>query len=131
MTRFITPTQAIFLNDVIIKRYSPNEMIGIKDEKMLDSAIMRPRQSIRGEDAYPNLEMKGAAMFESLAQNYALHSANKRTAFACLHQFLHINGYDLKVDQKKAEDFTVHVVVEKPNLKVIAAWILRYMVQKV
>lgn len=130
MTRFITHKQAIFLNGFIIKKYSPNEMIGIKDETMLDSAIRRPQQSIGGVDAYLDLEMKGAALFASLAQNHPFHNANKRTAFACLYQFLHINGYALIVNQTTAEDFTVRVVVEKPELMLITSWISQHMVPR-
>ena len=130
MTKFITHKQAIFLNGLMIKKYSPNEIIGIKDENMLDSAIMRPRQMIGGEEAYPNLPLKAAALFESLAQNHPFQNANKRTAFACMHQFLYLNGYSLKVEPKIAEDFTVHVVVEKPNLDFIAAWISQHIVPK-
>lgn len=63
-----------------------------------------------GEDAYPTIFAKGAALFESLAQNHAFHNANKRTAFLSLLQFLGYNGYTFVMHQKQAEDFVVDVV---------------------
>jgi hypothetical protein len=57
----------------------------------------------------------------------AFHNANKRTAFACLHQFLYLNGWSLVVNPKEAEDFTVSVVVDKPDLILIASWISEHM----
>lgn len=130
MMKYITHKQAIFLNGVIIKRYSPEEMIGVKDEKMLDSAIMRPQSSAFEKDAYPSLTEKAAALFASLAQNHAFQNANKRTAFACLHQFLWMNGYKLQVDEQDAEEYTVHVVNEKPAILEISSWIREHMTQR-
>ncbi|MFU8692697.1 type II toxin-antitoxin system death-on-curing family toxin (plasmid) [Rossellomorea sp. FS2] len=123
MTKYLTHKQAIFLNGVLIKRYSPKEFIGVKDEKLLDSAIMRPQSSAFESDAYPTLELKAAALFESMAQNHSFHNANKRTAFACLFQFLRMNGWILDVPEKEAEDMTSFVVTDKPPLQHIADWI--------
>ncbi|MCM3790394.1 type II toxin-antitoxin system death-on-curing family toxin [Domibacillus indicus] len=130
MIKFLTHKQVIFLNGVVIKRYSPDEMIGVKDEKMLDSALMRPQSSAFGEDAYPSLTEKAAALYASLAQNHAFQNANKRTAFACLHQFLWINGYRLQIPEKEAEDYTVYVVNEKPPIQLISDWISEHISKK-
>lgn len=130
MTKYITHKQAIFINGVMIKKYSPKEMIGIKDVGLLDSAIMRPHSSAFGEDAYPDLIMKGAALLASLSQNHAFHNANKRTAFACLYQFLYMNGYSLIADPHEAEDFTVYVVKEKPDLILITSWISEHIQER-
>ncbi|RSK54612.1 type II toxin-antitoxin system death-on-curing family toxin [Bacillus canaveralius] len=130
MTKYITHKQAIFLNGVVIRKYTPEETIGVKSAELLDSAINRPKASVFGKDAYPNIEEKAAALFESLAQNHPFHNGKKRTTFACLHQFLWINGYTLHVDEKQAEDFTVKMVVEKPGLTYIAAWIKNHSQQR-
>lgn len=130
MTKYLTHKQAIFLNGVMIQRYTPKEHIGVKDEKLLDSAIMRPQSSAFGSDAYPSLELKAAALFESLAQNHSFHNANKRTAFACLFLFLRTNGWILNVREKEAEDMTFFVVTNKPSLQHIADWISSNIVQR-
>ncbi len=127
MTKYITHKQSIFLNQFMITKYTPGEPVGVKDKNMLDSAIMRPRQSINGEDAYPTIAFKAAALFQSLAQNHPFFNANKRTALACLHQFLYLNSFSLAVDQITVEDFTVFVVIEKPELQDIASWISDHM----
>lgn len=130
MTKYLTHKQAIFLNGVMIKRYTPKEHIGVKDENLLDSAIMRPQSSAFGSDAYLSLELKAAALFESLAQNHSFHNANKRTAFACLFLFLRTNGWILNVPEKEAEDMTSFVVTNKPPLQHIADWISSNLVQR-
>lgn len=104
MTRFITDKEAILLNAL---RYTPNEPIGVKDWTLLDSALHHPQQSVFGEDAYPTLLDKAAALFASLSQNHTFHNANKRTSFAATFLFLKLNGYQLIAAEKEAEDFTV------------------------
>jgi death on curing protein len=113
MTRFLTEEEVIAINLYMIREFTPDEQTGVKFPDLLDSAINRPQQSAFGEDAYPTIFTKATALFESLAQNHAFHSANKRTAFISLLQFLAYNGFKFVMDLKQAEDFVVDVVKHK------------------
>jgi death-on-curing protein len=93
-----------------IKERSPGEQIGILNHSLLESAVYRPQQSAFGEDAYPTIMEKSAAIFESLGQNHAFQNANKRTAFISMVMFLRYNGYLFKMDNKLVKDFTVNMV---------------------
>jgi len=95
---------------VMIQKYSPREDVGVKDGRMLESAVFWPQSSTFGEEAYPSLFEKAAALFQSLGQNHAFQNANKRTAFTALVIFLRLNGCSFVMDQKAAEDFTVNMV---------------------
>ncbi|WP_025681414.1 type II toxin-antitoxin system death-on-curing family toxin [Paenibacillus massiliensis] len=106
-TRYLSVQEVIAINVAMIQRYSPGEHIGVKETGLLESAVHRPRSSVFGEDAYPTIYEKAAALFESLGQNHPFHNANKRTAFTALVIFLRYNGIHLKMDTKEAEDFTV------------------------
>jgi death on curing protein len=121
--KYLTDKQVILLNALMIERYTPNERKGVKNVGLLQSALARPKQSAFGQEAYPTIWEKASALLASLSQNHAFHNANKRTGFASMKQFLWINGYNLVVDQKEAEDFTVMVVTEKPSIEEIAEWI--------
>lgn len=113
MTQFLTEEEVIAINLYTISEFSPNEQTGVKLPDLLNSAVMRPQQSVFGQGAYPTLFEKAAALFESLAQNHAFHNANKRTAFLSLLQFLAYNGHGFEMDQQEAEDFVVDVVNHK------------------
>ncbi|GBF76401.1 putative death-on-curing family protein [Paenibacillus sp. 598K] len=82
----------------------------MKEPGLLESAVHRPQSSVLGEDAYPTIFEKAAALFESIGQNHPFHNANKRTAFTALVVFLRYNGLHFRMDTKKAEDFTVDMV---------------------
>lgn len=110
---YLTTNQIIAINTIQIRLYSPDEPLGVKDPNLLDSALNRPKQSVFGEDAYPSIYEKAAALFESLAKNHAFHNANKRTALASLIVFLKINHYNWTMGIEEEQDFIVDVVNNK------------------
>jgi death-on-curing protein len=108
--RYLSVQEVIAINVALIQKYSPGEHIGVKNSGLLESAVLRPQSSDFGEDAYPSVFEKAAALFESLGQNHPFQNANKRTAFTALVIFLQLNGYLFVMNQKAAEDLTVDMV---------------------
>lgn len=120
---YLTTNQVIAINTVQIRLYSPQEQVGVKDPSLLESAINRPKQSVFGNDAYPSIYEKAAALFESIAKNHAFHNANKRTALASLIVFLKINHYRWTMGIEEEQDFTVDVVNHKYTFEEIVSTI--------
>ncbi|WP_258525570.1 type II toxin-antitoxin system death-on-curing family toxin [Paenibacillus sp. YN15] len=81
----------------------------MKDHGLLDSAVNRPQQSVFGEDVYPTLFDKAAALLESLLKNHCFHNGNKRTAYLAVKAFLMLNGYHLRMDREYAVEFIVDI----------------------
>ncbi|MFB8088563.1 type II toxin-antitoxin system death-on-curing family toxin [Streptomyces sp. NPDC055992] len=83
----------------------------VRDYGLLDSALARPQSSVFGQDAYPDVWQKAAALMESLARNHALVDGNKRIAWYATWVFLHMNGHPLDAgfDVDEAERFVLDV----------------------
>jgi death-on-curing protein len=81
----------------------------VRDLGLLDSACHRPRASFFGQDAYPALTGKAAALMHSLAGNHSLVDGNKRLALLATVVFLRINGYVLDLTDDDAFDLTMSV----------------------
>ena len=81
----------------------------VRDLGLLDSACHRPQASFFGQDAYPTLAAKTAALMHSLAGNHALVDGNKRLALLATVVFLRINGYGLDLSDDAAFDLTMAV----------------------
>src|ERR1700734_4272937 len=79
----------------------------VRDLGLLDSACHRPQASFFGQEAYPALTGKAAALMHSLAGNHALVDGNKRLALLATVVFLRINGYRLEL--KHDEAFDLHL----------------------
>lgn len=128
--KFLSTTEVILLNELAIKKITPSEPVGVKDLGLLESAIDRPKSSAFGEDAYPTIFEKAAALFESIGKNHAFLNANKRTAFIALNLFLGYNGYKLEMEKKFAEDFTVDMVNKVYTFEQVVAIIKEYSVER-
>jgi death-on-curing protein len=81
----------------------------VRDYGLLESALARPQASAFGEDAYPDIHQKAAALPHSLARNRALVDGNKRIALAATIAFLGMNGIRLTLSNDEAYDLVMSV----------------------
>lgn len=70
--------------------------VPVRDVGLLEAAVARPQTTVFGEDAYPDLVTKGAALLQSLVKNHALVDGNKRLAWLATFVFLRINGHPMR-----------------------------------
>ncbi len=82
------------LDDLLhIARAAVGPEVAVRDMGLLQSALARPRASAFGEDAYPTLHAKAAALLHSLTCNHALIDGNERLAWAATAVFLGVNAH--------------------------------------
>lgn len=120
MTKFLTKEEVISAHYFMMKRMNDAEQAGVKDRGLLDSAVHRPQQSVFGEDAYPFLFDKAAALLESLVKNHCFHNGNKRTAYLVTKSFLLLNGHHLRMERKYAVEFIVDIATGLHTLETIS-----------
>jgi death-on-curing protein len=85
----------------------------VRDYGLFESALARPQASAFGQDAYPGLWEKAAALLHSLALNHALVDGNKRLALAGTIAFVGINGRRLTLSNDAAYDLVMAVATAK------------------
>lgn len=101
----------------------------VKDIGLLDSALARPKTSLFGEDAYPQLELKAAALIHSVIKNHPMVDGNKRTSWFLLNAFLYVNGYLLEMTTDQGFELTLGVANDQLDLERAAALISRHLVR--
>jgi death on curing protein len=108
---------------LIINKEVLRGQAALRDRNLLESAVARPMTSAFGEDAYPTLVEKAAALFHSLILNHPFVDGNKRTATAATILFLQANGLKITWDEDAAFNFIVETAEGKHNVSVIARWL--------
>ncbi|MGH3505567.1 MAG: type II toxin-antitoxin system death-on-curing family toxin [Nocardioidaceae bacterium] len=102
----------------------------VRDWGLLESALARPKASVFGEDAYPVLNGKAAALLHSLVTNHALVDGNKRLGLVAVLLFYGMNGYDLTATEDERVDLILAIAdgrlseVEK-IADHLAQWVVR------
>lgn len=121
MTRYLTLVELVHLAE----RLGTSD---VRDYGLLESALARPQASVFGQDAYPELWQKAAALMESIARNHALIDGNKRLAWYATWVFLHINGHplDANFDIDEAERFVLDVCQGALELTEIAEQLTKF-----
>lgn len=89
--------------------------VAVGDYGLLESALARPRASALGQDAYPELHVKAAALLHSLARNHALIDGNKRLAWTACRTFLAINGYWISAPEDARFELVIRVATGEPQ----------------
>ena len=92
----------------------------IRDVGLLDSAINRPRSSAFGEDAYPTLTLKAAALVHSVTNNHALVDGNKRIGWLCVAVFCDVNGTSVDLTDDEAFQLVWDVASSSIDVPAIA-----------
>lgn len=81
----------------------------VRDIGILEAAVARTRASVYGEDAYPDLDAKAAALLHSIVTGHALVDGNKRLGWVGVRLFYRLNGSDLRVPIDDAEALVIAV----------------------
>jgi len=70
-------TEYLDLDDLMeIAREAVAQDVAVRDYGLLESALARPRASVFGEDAYPDLHLKAAALLPVGARVFVYSAAN-------------------------------------------------------
>jgi death-on-curing protein len=92
----------------------------VRDLGLLDAAITRPQSSAFGEDAYPTVKLKAAALLQSIVSNHSLVDGNKRLGWLATTVFLDLNGEPVDLEDDDAFQLVVEVAEGRMGVEEIA-----------
>ncbi|MGH9213275.1 MAG: type II toxin-antitoxin system death-on-curing family toxin [Acidimicrobiales bacterium] len=95
---------------VVIAAAATGSPVGVRDYGLLDAAANRPRASAFGQDAYPTIHQKAAALLQSIVMNHALVDGDKRLGWLATYVFYDLNGHDLDMTTDDGFKLTMAVI---------------------
>jgi death-on-curing protein len=85
--------QAVLLHDELIRE--TGGLPGLRDRKLLESALAAPFASFGEQSAYPTVEAQAARLAFGLVQNHPFNDGNKRIGMLAMLSFLELNSIEL------------------------------------
>jgi len=122
--RYLDAEQVLFIHARIIDETGGAH--GVRDIGLLQSAVARPRATFSGNELYPDIFSKAAAILESLARNHPFLDGNKRTAIAATSIFLRMNDVRLDGSQKELVRFSLDMAVGKLLNVEVVDWLKKH-----
>ena len=119
--RVLTIHEISLIHDSVVT--STGGSLGLREPGLLAAISEKPFASFGGEDLYPTLFDKAAAIYEALCNYHVFVDGNKRTGITCLELFLELNGYQLNTTAKEKEVYTISLADSRPDLADVAYWI--------
>lgn len=125
MIRFLTLIEVVELHSQIIEQ--SGGALGIRDRGALESALAQPRMTFGGEELYPTLVDKAAAIGFSLIMNHPFVDGNKRIGHAAMEVFLVMNGYEIDADVDEQEAIILSLASGELEREAFAQWLKNHI----
>ena len=125
MTRYLSFAEVLELHRSVIERWGGAS--GIRDLGALESALAQPRQSFGGEDLYPDITSKAAALCFSLVLNHPFVDGNKRIGHAAMETFLMVNGYELRAPVEEQERIMLDLAAGNLARNIFVEWVKQHI----
>lgn len=96
---------------------------GVRDVGRLEAVVASQTQSVFGEELYPNVVYKSAAVIRGIIQDHPFVDGNIRSGMLCGITLIHWNEAEFKSKPREIEDFAVKVATNNLSVTEIANWL--------
>lgn len=127
MIEYLSLAQILHLHEAQIDAFGGAG--GIRDKNGLKSAVARPTMTFAGEDLYPDVAAKAAALMHSLVLNHPFVDGNKRVGAAAAELMALLNGYELNASDDELEDLTLSVAKGEMDIEPLTIWLRQHVVR--
>jgi death-on-curing protein len=91
--RYLTLAEVLELHTRVLAATGGSS--GIRDLRVIESAVAQPKATFDEQDLYPTVPEKAVALGYALIRGHGFVDGNKRVAHAALEVFLVLNGLEL------------------------------------
>ncbi len=122
--RFLTLIEVLELHRKVMDQ--SGGALGMRDVGLLESAIAQPRMTFSGEDLYPSLLEKAAALGFSIIMNHPFVDGNKRTGHAAVETFLILNGMEISASVDAQEYIVLAIASGELGRETFVEWLKQH-----
>ena len=126
LMRYLSLSEVIELHRLVIS--TSGGFHGVRDFGGLESAVAQPRMSFGGEDLYPTLVEKAAALCFSLVSNHAFLDGNKRVGHAAMESYLVMNGLRIEAAVGEQEKVILALAAGELERQSLVEWLSQHVV---
>lgn len=99
---------------------------GLRDLGRLEAATAAQTQNVFGEELYPSIIDKAAAVIRGIIADHPFVDGDKRTAMIVGLTLLEINGIRFAAKPGEIENFAVKVATDKLDVPAIVVWLHKH-----
>lgn len=123
--KIITGEQVLAIHSRLVAQTGGTD--GVREDGLLESALLSPFQTFGGVAVYDSIYAKAAQLGFSLIKNHPFLDGNKRTGVHIMLVFLALNGVELSYTQKELYSMVLSVAEGSNGRDEVADWITRHL----
>lgn len=100
---------------------------GLKDEGLLQSALVAPFQTYDNQDLFPSVYQKAARLGFGLASNHAFVDGNKRIGAHAMLVFLELNNIHIHYSQDELSNVFLEIASGDKGYEDLLSWIVTHL----
>jgi len=124
--RYLTLGELLELHQRLVERYGGSA--GIHSLRALEAALAQPRMTFGGEDLYPTVVEKAAALGFSLIMNHPFVDGNKRLGHAAMAVLLYLNDYEIEASVDEQEQIILQLAAGDFERDEFTDWLRAHVV---
>lgn len=121
MTLYLSVAQLLEMHRLLVAAFGGAK--GVRERGGLEAAAARPAATFGGDDLYPDLASKAAALMHSMLLNPPFVDGNTRVGAAAAELFVRINGADLTAADEEFETVAIDVATGDVAVEALAIWL--------
>jgi death on curing protein len=121
--KWISLRELVLIHGLVINK--TGGIHGFINPSALESAVHRPFSSFEGQELFPDMWSKIAALIHSLIAFHPFTDGNKRTAFVAAEVILKLNGFHIR-PAIEHETFFWDIARGEKSIEEIQDWLRRY-----
>jgi death-on-curing protein len=128
VAKYLTVEEVIRIHEGVLR--ASGGSAGLRDRGALESAVAQPQATFGGEDLYPTLPEKAAALAFGIVNNHPFVDGNKRTGTIAMQALLFRNGRELDAGVDGQEQVILDVAAGRMTRDELADWIEAHVVAR-
>lgn len=124
--KMLTKAQILLLHRELLHAFGGRD--GVRDDGLLESALLAPFSTFSGEYLYPSIQAKAAQLCFGLVCDHPFVDGNKRTGAHAMLVFLALNGIEVDYTQEGLVEIILAAASGRCRADGILQWILEHQI---
>jgi death-on-curing protein len=121
VTLYLSIEQILEIHAYQIRRFGGST--GLRDCGALEAAVARPQMTFGGEDLYPEIPAKAAALMHSLVMNHPFVDGNKRVGTHAALLFIRANEMEPEITPAELTEVTLSLARGELSAEALTIWL--------
>ncbi len=123
---YLTPTDLIAIHELLLAEFGGMRGITEAGFGRLEAAVATPQASMFGEDLYPGVTEKAAALCQAIVRGHPFSDGNKRVALVALDVFLARNSRALVATNDEAYATIMALARGELEREALVGWVKQH-----